>query len=617
VNLAALRDRRFVGLFVLCAVPLGLVAGAVWYFFHCRVPARARHRGPIVAVVTYYKGMPAESIEKTITSRLERWVNQAPGSNRIESRSIQGVSMIRVYFRDDIKPSDALTTVNSLALGTLATLPPNTLPPVTLPVSDDSLPLGLIEVDNPSYDEAHLKDLARIDVRNGLGAVPGCVAPVVLGGKDRTIALRFDPARMEARNLSITDVVKALQKGNLIVPQSNAYFGKNEILLDNVMVDKLQELNDLPIRIEGNNRVFLRDIGQAQDSYAPRTMLVRMNGKRAVCVPVYNQQGSTAKSVRNGIGEELRRIEGKLPKGSQLKWLPLAYPMQCADDGLITLHVRAPAGSGLETTEKRIAEVEKVIVAEIPAAERAGIFCEVGVTPDWEALYTENAGPQDATLRIQLSGDRRQNADEYAAQLRQALQSEKFADLQFSLTTAAAPAIDIQVQAKSADERLKWARDIQKLVTEIDGAVDVHVVQRNDDRCYLVFEVDQAKAVAVGLSVQDVMLQVGAATNGPAPNFWVDPSGKRYLLPGCYENDPNDWLNLPAAGTTAADRVKLSSLVNVYKKTSAIEIDHVNVNPVTTVRLSVAGRSRSSVVSAIKDKLKLLELPAEVTVEVD
>src|SRR5208337_5252222 len=114
---------------------------------------------------------------------------------------------------------------------------------------------------NPDLDEAHVKDIARIDVRNMLGSVPGCVAPVVVGGKDRTILIYLDPKKLEARNLSPIDVVRALQKGNIMVTPGTAYFGNNQVLLDtNVMVEKVKELNDIPIRMEPGNNVFLRDI---------------------------------------------------------------------------------------------------------------------------------------------------------------------------------------------------------------------------------------------------------------------------------------------------------------------------------------------------------------------
>src|SRR4051812_49053914 len=159
-------------------------------------------KAPAVQVLTYYNGMPASSIEKTITNRIERWVNQAPGARLVESKSVPGVSVVKIYFRDDIDPNGALTLTNTLALGTLPTLPPNTLPPVVLPFDPTgTLPLGILTVSNPEMNETGVKDVARINVRNMLGAVPGSVAPVVVGGKNRTILVYLDPKKLEARRL--------------------------------------------------------------------------------------------------------------------------------------------------------------------------------------------------------------------------------------------------------------------------------------------------------------------------------------------------------------------------------------------------------------------------------
>src|SRR6266404_5522235 len=218
-------------------------------------------KAPAVQVLTYYNGMPASSIEKTITNRIERWVNQAPGARLVESKSVPGVSVCKIYFRDDIDPNGALTLTNSLALGTLPTLPPNTLPPVVLPFDPTgTLPLGILTVSNPHLDEARVKDLAKIDVRSMLGVVPGSVAPVVVGGKDRTVLIYIDPQKLQSRDLSALDVVKALKDGNLMVTPGTAYFGDNQVLLDtNAMVSQVDELNDLPIRISAKENVYLRD----------------------------------------------------------------------------------------------------------------------------------------------------------------------------------------------------------------------------------------------------------------------------------------------------------------------------------------------------------------------
>jgi multidrug efflux pump subunit AcrB len=283
-------------------------------------------KAPAVQVITYYQGMPASSIEKTITNRIERWVNQAPGASLVESKSIPGVSVVRVYFRDDTDPTAALTMTSQLALGTLPTLPPNTLPPVVLPFDPTgTMPLGVLTVENKFMDEANVKDVARIQVRNFLGSVAGCVAPVVVGGKDRTVLIYLDPKKMEVRHLSMLDVVKALKQGNMMVTPGIAYFGSNQLLLDtNMMVEKVQELNDLPIRTDPDNpnhSVYLRDVGRAEDSYAIQTSRVHINGKRQVYVPIYRQQGASSLSVAKGVKKAIPSIEQRCPEGTKLHFV--------------------------------------------------------------------------------------------------------------------------------------------------------------------------------------------------------------------------------------------------------------------------------------------------------
>lgn len=279
-------------------------------------------KAPAVQILTYYQGMPAESVEKTITNRIERWVNQAPGAAKVLSKSVVGASVVQVYFREDIDPNSALTMTNQLAQGTLPTLPPNTLPPVSLPFDPTGqMPLGMLTVKNPDLDEARIKDLARIDVRSMLGAVPGCVAPVVVGGKDRTVLIYLRPKDLQARRLSLLDVVEALRKGNMMVTPGTAYFGSLQVLLDsNAMVKNVEDLNDFPIRSTPGDAVYLRDVGEAKDSYAIQTSRVRIDGRREVYVPIYRQQGASSLSVVDGVKDHIKYMEDRLPPGTTLEF---------------------------------------------------------------------------------------------------------------------------------------------------------------------------------------------------------------------------------------------------------------------------------------------------------
>src|SRR6476469_9479763 len=261
---AALGNFHAVLVLMLLIVVLGTVA-----MLGISVDILPTFKAPAVQVMTFYQGMPARSTERVITDRIERWVNQSPGVQSVESRSLAGVSVVKLYFRDDVDPTGALTMTNSLALTTLPNLPPNTLPPVVMPFDPTgTLPLGIITVSNPELGEATVKDVARIQVRNALGRVRGAVAPVVVGGKDRAVMIYLYPKELESRGLAPMDVVRALDEGNFIASPGSVYVGDDQIALDtNVLLREVEDFNDIPIRISADQQVTLRDIGHAEDAY--------------------------------------------------------------------------------------------------------------------------------------------------------------------------------------------------------------------------------------------------------------------------------------------------------------------------------------------------------------
>ena len=278
---------------------------------------------PAVQVMTYFNGMPARSIERTITDRVERWVNQSAGVARVESRSVSGVSVVKLYFQDDIDPNTALTQTTSLTGAALPYLPTNTLPPVALPFDPTgTLPVGILTVSNPNMVEQEVKDFARVEVRNRLGAVRGCVAPVVVGGKDRRVMVYLDRQKLEARNLSPVDVVRALDQGNLMATPGTAYVGDSQIALDsNAMARTVPDLNRFPLVFGDGRRILLEDVASAEDDAVLQKSRVRVNGRQQVYVPVYRQQGASTLDVANGVRAALPSIESELPAGSKLDFV--------------------------------------------------------------------------------------------------------------------------------------------------------------------------------------------------------------------------------------------------------------------------------------------------------
>src|SRR3954471_23446150 len=189
------------------AVVVGAVPGTKPLIASDILPA---YRAPAVQILTFYNGMSATAVESGITSRMERGTGQAAGMIRQESRSLLGVSIIRNYYADDIDPNAALTAVSSLATPEIPTLPPGTLPPVILPYDPtSSTPVALVALNSKTQNESKLFDTGRYQVRSMIMASPGANAPVVYGGRVRVVLALLDRQKLQARNLSPTDVMDA------------------------------------------------------------------------------------------------------------------------------------------------------------------------------------------------------------------------------------------------------------------------------------------------------------------------------------------------------------------------------------------------------------------------
>jgi multidrug efflux pump subunit AcrB len=273
-------------------------------------------KSPAVQVLTFYGGMPADGVEKDITSRMERWTGQAAGTARQESRSIVGASVIRNYYRADVDPNGALTQVNSLATAAVPNLPPGTLPPVILPFDPTSTtPVCLVAMDSRSEPESILYDVGRYEVRNMIMAIPGAVAPVVYGGKLRAIMAYLDRTKMQSRGLSPLDVMRALDSYNLFLPTGDAKFGGTDYAIDsNSMYDLVKRMGDIPLRTEHGNATFLRDVANPTDASFIQTNVVRVNGRRQVYIPVYRQSGYSTLDVVNALKKALPDMQARLSR---------------------------------------------------------------------------------------------------------------------------------------------------------------------------------------------------------------------------------------------------------------------------------------------------------------
>jgi CzcA family heavy metal efflux pump len=267
-------------------------------------------RTPAVQVLTFYPGMPAEIMEKDITTRLERWTGQANGIASQESKSMVGVSILRDFFREDVDPNTAMAQVTSLAMSDLYYLPPGTIPPMVMPFDPTaSIPLCLISVSSPTFDETKLYDVAYFDLRNRLQSISGVIAPAVYGGRLRRILAYVDPEKAQARGLAPLDVINAIRDFNVMIPTGNAKFGVLDYQINaNGMVREVADLNNIPITTDAGPPVFVSDVAEVEDAHQIQSNVVHIDGKRQVYIPIYRQPGANTIAVVDGIRAALKPI---------------------------------------------------------------------------------------------------------------------------------------------------------------------------------------------------------------------------------------------------------------------------------------------------------------------
>jgi len=265
---------------------------------------------PVVVVATFYNGMPPQQIEADITNTFERFFTLAANVDHSESRSLTGVSLIKIYFKPGTDPNAALSNIANLAMADLRRLPPGTLPPVVLGMTASTQPVCLVTLKGEGLNETRLKDLAQFQVRNQISNVQGASVPQPYGGTYRQIQIYVDPLKLEARNLSLNDVVKSVDSSNLILPAGDVRIGSKDYnIYANSQFPDAQSMNAMPLKSVGNSSVLVADIGKAEDSGALQYNIVRIDGQRSVYVPIFKQGGgSNTITIVNGIKAAIKHL---------------------------------------------------------------------------------------------------------------------------------------------------------------------------------------------------------------------------------------------------------------------------------------------------------------------
>jgi hydrophobic/amphiphilic exporter-1 (mainly G- bacteria), HAE1 family len=273
---------------------------------------------PVVVVATFFSGMPPEQIEADITGRFERFFTLASNIEHIESRSLPGVSLIKVYFQPGTDPDSAVTNISNLAMANLRRLPPGTLPPVVLKFDASSLPVCLITLKGEGLSETRLRDLAQYTVRNQVANVPGASVPQPFGGRYRQIMVYVDPLKLEAHQLSPMDIVRSVNAANLILPAGDTRLGPfNYSLYTNSQVPTVADIGRIPLKASDQGVVSIDDIGQARDAQQIQYNIVRVDGQPSVYLPVLKQGGdSNTISVVDGVKSAVAGLQD-IPAGME------------------------------------------------------------------------------------------------------------------------------------------------------------------------------------------------------------------------------------------------------------------------------------------------------------
>lgn len=295
-------------------------------------------RIPVVAVVWTYPGVSPDEMEKRIVTISERAMTTTVNDiEHIESQSLAGASVIRVFFHPGAKIEAAVSQINAINGTIMRVLPPGTPPPFILRFSATNVPVLQLGIGGEGMSEQQIYDNAQNFLRTQMATIQGAQLPLPLGGKPRQIMIDLDPEALAAHRLSASDVVSAVSAQNLLLPTGSAKMGTREYQVKlNSSPEILDELNEIPVKREGGATVRLRDVAQARDGFTVQTNIVNINGSRGGLLTVLKSEGASTLDIVRRVRERLPTILATLPP--ELRVTPLFDQspfVRAAIDGVI------------------------------------------------------------------------------------------------------------------------------------------------------------------------------------------------------------------------------------------------------------------------------------------
>jgi multidrug efflux pump subunit AcrB len=278
---------------------------------------------PIVTVVWGYSGLSADQMANRIVSNAERGMTTTVNDiEHIESQSLSGVAVIKVFFQPHVNVAQAVAQITSISQVQLRSLPPGTTPPFIIQYNASSVPILMLGLSGAGMGEQLLFDTGQNTIRTQLATVEGAQTPYPYGGKQRQIQVDIDLAAMQAKGLSPADVVNAINAQNLIVPSGTMKIDRFEYAIEtNSAPSIVEQLNNLPIRTVNGAAIYIRDVAHVRDGNPPQTNIVRVDGKRAILMSIMKVGSASTLDIIEGIHSKLAQLKDRLPP--QLNVSPL------------------------------------------------------------------------------------------------------------------------------------------------------------------------------------------------------------------------------------------------------------------------------------------------------
>jgi CzcA family heavy metal efflux pump len=276
---------------------------------------------PVISVVWFYGGFaPTEMADRIITSSERGLTITVNDIEHIESQSVNGIGVIKIFFRPGANVQTALAQVTAMVQTTTRSLPPGTTPPLVITYSASSTPIVQLGLSSKTLPEQELFDLGQNFLRTQLATVHGAATPYPYGGKIRQVQVDLDIPRLQANGLSPNDIVNAINAENLITPSGTAKIGPLEYQVEmNSSPRTIAELNDLPVKTVNGSTIYMRDVAHVRDGFAPQTNIVRQDGVRGTLMSVYKIGSASTLTIVQAVKDIIPIAAQSLPRDITIK----------------------------------------------------------------------------------------------------------------------------------------------------------------------------------------------------------------------------------------------------------------------------------------------------------